>query len=175
MWLQGFAGRTAELRNRSTKQTKNKTPARREGRLEALEDRYLLTGYMQMNLVSDQAGAALIQDPSLIAPWGITLAPDGNFWVADSGSSVATIYSGDVNGHALAKNSLTVEAPSWALRIRAEPKFRVGEATAARQPLPRASQRFVSQIKQPGGSCRAPANPSVKGTSRKRAAPYVER
>jgi hypothetical protein len=71
--------------------------------------------------------------------------------------------------------SFTVDAPSGALRRRAEPKLKVGGATAALQPLPRASQRFVSQVKQPGGSRKAPANPFVKGTSRKRAAPYVER
>ena len=71
--------------------------------------------------------------------------------------------------------SFTLSALSGALRFRAEPKFRVGEATAAQQPLPRASQRFVGPDQQPGGCCRAPANRSVKGTSRKRAAPYVER
>ncbi|MGH7138759.1 MAG: TIGR03118 family protein, partial [Pirellulales bacterium] len=112
MWFQGLAAQHAGLRSRSAKQSKSKKPARREGRLEALEDRYLLTGDMQMNLVSDQAGAALIQDPNLIAPWGITIAPDGNFWVADSGSSVATIYSGDANtSQPFAKDSLTVELP----------------------------------------------------------------
>jgi hypothetical protein len=66
---------------------------------------------MQMNLVSDQAGAALIQDPKLVAPWGISVAPDGNFYVADSGSSVATLYSGDVNGSPFAKDSLVVHVP----------------------------------------------------------------
>jgi hypothetical protein len=71
--------------------------------------------------------------------------------------------------------SFTLGAPSGALRIRAEPKFRVGNATAAQQSLPRASQRFFRQNQQPGGWCKAPANRSVKGTSRKRAAPYVER
>ncbi|HWB07592.1 MAG TPA: TIGR03118 family protein [Pirellulales bacterium] len=78
---------------------------------ETLEARNLLTGYMQMNLVSDQAGTALIQDPKLVAPWGISVAPDGNFWVADSGSSVATIYSGDVNGKPFAKDALVVQVP----------------------------------------------------------------
>ena len=78
---------------------------------EALENRYLLTGYMQENLVSDQAGAALIQDPKLVAPWGISIAPDGNFYVADSGSSVATIYSGDVSGTPFSKDSLVVKVP----------------------------------------------------------------
>jgi hypothetical protein len=77
----------------------------------------------------------------------------------------------------LSSSSSTVSAPSWALRSRAEPKFSVGGATAAKQPLPRASQRLVSQSKQPAGSFKAPANPSVKGTpcGKPQAAPYLER
>ena len=73
--------------------------------------------------------------------------------------------------------SITLSAPSWALRIRAEPEFKVGGATAAQQPLPRASQRLVGQRKQPGRSCRAPANPFVEGTSygKPQSAPHVER
>ena len=82
---------------------------KRWGRLEWLESRNLLTGYMQANLVSDQAGAALIQDPKLIAPWGIAEASNGNFWVADSGSSVSTVYSD--NGQTVAKNPLVVDLP----------------------------------------------------------------
>ena len=86
-----------------------KKPAQRSSQVESLERRHLLTNYMQMNLVSDQGGAALIQDPKLIAPWGIAEAANGNFWLADSGSSVATIYS--VNGQSVSKVALTVDVP----------------------------------------------------------------
>ena len=75
--------------------------ARGESRrhLEALENRHLLTGYMQLNLVADQAAAALIQDAHLINPWGMTTAPQSvGMWVADNGAAAVTLYSGAVNG-----------------------------------------------------------------------------
>lgn len=117
MWLRQFTsnfsgGRRAANRRAAKKQAKRF--AKRAGKLETLEDRYLLTAYMQTNLVSDQAGSALLQDPKLIAPWGITQTPDGNFWVADSGSSAATIYTANASGtnsSTFAKDSLAVTLP----------------------------------------------------------------
>ncbi len=84
--------------------------------MESLECRNLLaTGYLEMNLVSNQAGAALLQDPALNLPWGIALPSDsGNFWVDNAGSGVVTLYGGDVAGSALTKDPLTVQIPGGA-------------------------------------------------------------
>lgn len=65
-----------------------------------------------MNLVSNQAGAALLQDPALNLPWGIALPPTGgNFWIADTGSGAATIYTGGAGGQPLSENPLVVNIP----------------------------------------------------------------
>lgn len=62
--------------------------------LESLEDRCLLS-FLQTNLVSDVAGLARITDANLVNPWGIAInANTGNFWLADNGSGVSTIYDG---------------------------------------------------------------------------------
>ena len=81
--------------------------------LESLENRNLLSaGYLEMNLVSNQAGAALLQDPALNLPWGAAVAPaGGNFWIADTGSGVVTLYGGDVNSNPLTENPLIVKVP----------------------------------------------------------------
>lgn len=86
-------------RARSTQQRKLR------GILEMLEQRHLLTGYMQLNLVSDQSAAALIQDAHLINPWGMATAPQSvGLWVADNGSAAVTLYSGDINGSPFTQN-----------------------------------------------------------------------
>lgn len=84
--------------------------------MESLECRNLLAaGYLEMNLVSNQAGAALLQDPALNLPWGIALPSDsGNFWVDNAGSGVVTLYGGDVAGSTLTKDPLTVQIPGGA-------------------------------------------------------------
>ena len=81
--------------------------------MESLESRSLLAaGYLEMNLVSNQAGAALLQDPALNLPWGIAVAPaGGNFWIADTGSGAVTLYGGDVNGKPLTEDPLIVNIP----------------------------------------------------------------
>jgi uncharacterized protein (TIGR03118 family) len=83
--------------------------------LERLEDRQLLTasGYQQVNLVSDQAGAALVRDPNLVNPYGIALANgSGDIWVANAGSNTLTRYDGAFAGSAFAQDLPTVSAPS---------------------------------------------------------------
>jgi len=67
--------------------------------------------YHQTNLVSDQPGVALIQDPDLINPWGISMSGASPFWVANNGSGTSTLYAGDVNGSPFVKNSLVVTIP----------------------------------------------------------------
>src|SRR6185437_6634446 len=63
-------------------------------------------GYLQVNLVSDQAGTALIQDPQLVNPWGISQTATSPFWVSDNGADVSTLYSGDVAGSPFSKAAL---------------------------------------------------------------------
>jgi uncharacterized protein (TIGR03118 family) len=67
--------------------------------------------YHQTNLVSDQPGVALIQDPDLVNCWGISMNSTSPFWVANNGSGTATLYSGDVKGSAFVKRALVVTIP----------------------------------------------------------------
>jgi uncharacterized protein (TIGR03118 family) len=68
--------------------------------------------YHQTNLVSDLPGIALIQDPDLVNPWGITLSGGSPFWVANNGTGTSTLYAGDhLGGAPLAKNPLVVTIP----------------------------------------------------------------
>lgn len=67
--------------------------------------------YQQTNLVSDQAGVALLLDPNLVNAWGIAKSATSPFWVADNVTGVATLYSGDVHGSAFTKSSLVVTIP----------------------------------------------------------------
>jgi len=80
---------------------------------EPLESRQVLnSGYLQLNLVSDQASTALVQDANLVAAWGTGLNPSaGAFWVADKGTGVATLYGGDVTGSPFVQNALVVSIP----------------------------------------------------------------
>ncbi|HVW38776.1 MAG TPA: TIGR03118 family protein, partial [Pirellulales bacterium] len=72
----------------------------------------MLTGYVQTNLVADQAGAALLQDPNLVNPWGVVVgAAGGNFMVANNGSATATEYQGLVSGGAFSAGSPTISIP----------------------------------------------------------------
>ncbi|HET6880071.1 MAG TPA: TIGR03118 family protein [Pirellulales bacterium] len=69
--------------------------------VEPLELRRLLTstGYLPLNLVSDQSATALLQDGNLVNPWGMTLNPQGgDLWVAENGTGVASRYNGAVGG-----------------------------------------------------------------------------
>jgi uncharacterized protein (TIGR03118 family) len=50
------------------------------------------TGYFQTNLVSNTAGVATTTDPQLVNPWGISVLPGQDFWIADNNSGVSTLY-----------------------------------------------------------------------------------
>jgi uncharacterized protein (TIGR03118 family) len=54
------------------------------------------SGYFQTNLVSNAAGVATTTDPQLLNPWGISVLPGQDFWIADNNSGTSTLY--DVNG-----------------------------------------------------------------------------
>jgi uncharacterized protein (TIGR03118 family) len=66
--------------------------------LQPLEQRSLLSGYQQINLVGYQDGMAPHTDPNLNG-WGMDFAPDGPFCVADTIPGVATFY--DASGQVL--------------------------------------------------------------------------
>jgi len=63
-------------------------------------------GYSQTNLVSNTAGIATTTDPQLLNPWGISILPGQDFWIANNNSGTSTLY--DAKGN---KNSLVVTIP----------------------------------------------------------------
>src|SRR5947208_636950 len=56
------------------------------------------SAYRQTNFVSDVPGFALIQDPSLVNPWGITVRGTSPFWIVNNGTSTVQLVRGDVGG-----------------------------------------------------------------------------
>ena len=114
-----LAGRSAAMwkfvphfaRSRARRRAERKTaPFARS--IESLEARQLLTGYVQTNLAADQAGAALVQDPNLVNPWGVAVgAASGNFVVANNGWAAATQYQGLAAGAAFSAASPTIGIP----------------------------------------------------------------
>jgi uncharacterized protein (TIGR03118 family) len=60
--------------------------------------------YLQENLVSDIPGTAAFTDAHLINPWGLASSATGPFWVANEGTSTATIYNGEGVANALVVN-----------------------------------------------------------------------
>src|ERR1700691_5882216 len=63
-------------------------------------------GYSQTNLVSNAAGVAKTTDPQLWSPWGISILPGQDFWIANNNSGTSTLY--DAQG---SKNALVVTIP----------------------------------------------------------------
>jgi uncharacterized protein (TIGR03118 family) len=49
--------------------------------------------YTQINLVSDLAGVALLQDTNLVNAWGISFSSTSPFWVSANGTGLALLYS----------------------------------------------------------------------------------
>jgi uncharacterized protein (TIGR03118 family) len=68
--------------------------------------------YQQINLVSDIAGVAQVQDTNLVNGWGISFHPTFPFWVSDNGSGKTTLYAvtNDASGipHASATPSTAI-------------------------------------------------------------------
>ena len=52
-----------------------------------------LTGYKQINLVSDVPGQAVHTETNLVNPWGLVIGPEGRLIVADNHTGLATFYS----------------------------------------------------------------------------------
>jgi uncharacterized protein (TIGR03118 family) len=51
--------------------------------------------YSVTNLVSDVPGEASHVDPNLVNAWGLVAGPNTPWWVADNGTDVSTLYTGD--------------------------------------------------------------------------------
>ena len=49
------------------------------------------TGYFQTNLVSNTTGVATTTDPQLLNPWGISILPAQDFWIANNNSGTSTL------------------------------------------------------------------------------------
>jgi uncharacterized protein (TIGR03118 family) len=68
--------------------------------------------FHQTNLISNRTDqGAQIVDPDLQNPWGLALSPASPLWVADNGTSVATIYRITPGGATATKAPLTVSMP----------------------------------------------------------------
>ena len=52
-----------------------------------------LAGYIQTNLVSNIPGLAIITDPELVNPWGISRSPTSPFWTSNQGTNTSTLYA----------------------------------------------------------------------------------
>jgi uncharacterized protein (TIGR03118 family) len=68
--------------------------------------------YVQTNLVSDIPGLAILTDPALANPWGVSESAAGPFWISDQGTNASTLYS--VTSGAVSKPALTVAIPTTA-------------------------------------------------------------
>jgi len=67
-------------------------------------------GFTKTDLVSDQAGAAPVVDPSLINAWGMSQTATSPVWVSAGDTHVSTIYSG-ASATGVTKAGLTVVVP----------------------------------------------------------------
>src|ERR1700680_4830756 len=63
-------------------------------------------GYSERNRVSNTAGVATTTDSQLLNPWGISILPGQDFWIANNNSGTSTLY--DPQGK---KNALVVTIP----------------------------------------------------------------
>jgi uncharacterized protein (TIGR03118 family) len=63
-------------------------------------------GYSQTNLVSNTAGVGKTTDSQLLNPWGISILPGQDFWIANNNSGTSTLY--DAQGN---KNALVIGIP----------------------------------------------------------------
>ncbi len=82
--------------------------------VECLEDRRLMAGnVLQTNLVSDLPGVALVRDPNLVNPWGISESSGSPFWISDNNAGVSTLYNvPGTSNTPVSINNLVVSIPT---------------------------------------------------------------
>jgi uncharacterized protein (TIGR03118 family) len=108
-WQQNLRSRLAQARGH---RPRPRPAAAHRPRLEVLEDRRLLSGYQQTNLVGYEAGLARSTDPNLNG-WGMVSMPDGSFVVANAFTTgLATFYkrSGQVQPRTISVPASAAEA-----------------------------------------------------------------
>src|SRR5215475_3604446 len=71
-------------------------------------------GLIQTNLVSNIPGLAIVNDPNLKNPWGVSHSGASPFWVSDQGAGLSTLYT--VNAAGVSKNALEVTIPTTPAR-----------------------------------------------------------
>ena len=54
-------------------------------------------GYSQTNLVSNTAGVGKTTDSQLLNPWGISILPGQDFWIANNNGGTSTLYDSQGN------------------------------------------------------------------------------
>jgi uncharacterized protein (TIGR03118 family) len=52
-----------------------------------------VTGFVQVNLVSDIPGLATLTEPELVNPWGVSHSSTSPFWTSNQGTSTATLFA----------------------------------------------------------------------------------
>jgi uncharacterized protein (TIGR03118 family) len=63
------------------------------------------SAYRVTHLFSDIPGFAVLQDPLLVNPWGISSTATSPLWVSNQGTNTSTLYKGDVAGSPFVKNT----------------------------------------------------------------------
>src|ERR1700691_1028717 len=86
-------------------------------------------GYSQTNLVSNIAGVGATTDTQLLNPWGISVLPGQDFWIADNNSGVSTLY--DQNGNKDAGLVVTIPGAASNPRGNCSPGCQTGTVANA--------------------------------------------
>jgi uncharacterized protein (TIGR03118 family) len=91
--------------------------------------------FTEIDQVSNQPGHAKLTDPDAVNAWGLALGPTTPLWVANNGTSTATIYSGGLAGAAVTKAGLVVtndsDAPTGQVFNGSSTDFVVTTATGS--------------------------------------------
>jgi uncharacterized protein (TIGR03118 family) len=90
-----------------------------------------VSGYQQINLVSDLGGVAQITDSNLVNPWGISFSTTGAgspVWVSNQRTGTSTIYTIS-QSNTLTKSTLTVTIPAVMAGSTGSPTGQVHNST----------------------------------------------
>ena len=99
--------------------------------------------YSQTDLVSDIPGVALLTDPNLVNPWGMSDSATSPWWVSDNGTGLSTLYSGTG-----AKIALTVTVPPPA-EVPPEQRPRLQARFSMRHPISKSPARLRTSSSPP--------------------------
>jgi uncharacterized protein (TIGR03118 family) len=116
MWFRTLFDAMKQRRSGNTARRTPRPPPTSRLRLEALEDRTVLSApslglqgaYVQTNLVSDIPGLALLTDANLKNPWGTSFSADGSFSISNQNTSVSTLYAVHESGVSAASPTVAI-------------------------------------------------------------------